>query len=707
MATFIVNTTQDEFDGSIEDGDISLRDAIAAANETAGADTIAFDPTVFDGEAGVVLRLTQGQIAITEALTINGGAGVTITGDANGDDVTLAGGITDVDASLAGEDRLDDNSRIFDATAALTLDGLTLTGGRTTADEDDGGAVRSTAPLTLIESTVSGNSIAGYRSGGGGIHSGSAITVTDSTISDNHGGYRGQGAGISGDTVIVTNSTVSGNRTAGYVFSHGGGIFSRGDVTVMNSTVSGNDAGASGGGIISFGGSVTVTDSIVSGNDAYGDGGGIAGGTVTLTNSTVSDNSAFYAGGSSGGGIDGGTVTVMDSTISGNSARDGGGGIYGGTVTVTNSTVGGNSGNRGSGGVQGGEVTVTNSTISGNDGYYGGVLGGGTITVTSSTISGNDGDYGGGITGGAVTITNSTITGNYSSSGNGGIHGGDVAVTNSTISGNYGEEYGGIHGFQTVSLSNSIVLGNMASDGVGDEVVAGALVRTGGNILGTDVYSGDTDVGETSAAAVFAETAEIAPGVFAGVLADNGGPTETIALRLVQGNPAIGGADPATAAATDQRGVARDADPDLGAFEAVFPHAQFRIEAETLVLVSGFKVVNHLAASDGMLIKSPDAAVEAHAKFTFTGQDGVYDLDLGYFDENDGEASLAVLVDGVEVDSWLFDQNHAHAKVPAVRHIADVAIETGDVVELVGHRDGGEPLRTDFLDFTYVDDLVT
>ena len=58
---------------------------------------------------------------------------MTITGDANGDDVTLAGGITDVDASWR-RDRLDDNSRIFDATAALTLDGLTLTGGRTTAD---------------------------------------------------------------------------------------------------------------------------------------------------------------------------------------------------------------------------------------------------------------------------------------------------------------------------------------------------------------------------------------------------------------------------------------------------------------------------------------------------------------------------------------------------------------------------------------------
>ena len=70
-----------------------------------------------------------------------------------------------------------------------------------------------------------------------------------------------------------------------------------------------------------------------------------------------------------------------------------------------------------------------------------------------------------------------------------------------------------------------------------------------------------------NAVAVFAQTIEIAPGVFAGVLADNGGPTQTVALKLDPSNPAIGGADPATATATDQRGVARDADPDIGAFE--------------------------------------------------------------------------------------------------------------------------------------------
>ena len=69
--------------------DVALREA---ANAAGGADTIGFDATVFNGEAADILRLTQGQIAITDELTIDGGAGVTITGDANGDDVTLAGG---------------------------------------------------------------------------------------------------------------------------------------------------------------------------------------------------------------------------------------------------------------------------------------------------------------------------------------------------------------------------------------------------------------------------------------------------------------------------------------------------------------------------------------------------------------------------------------------------------------------------------------
>ena len=59
--------------------------------------------------------------------------------------------------------------------------------------------------------------------------------------------------------------------------------------------------------------------------------------------------------------------------------------------------------------------------------------------------------------------------------------------------------------------------------------------------------------------------------LFAGDLADHGGPTQTLALRDAPDNPALAGADPADAPATDQRGVARPLPagtaPDIGAFE--------------------------------------------------------------------------------------------------------------------------------------------
>jgi hypothetical protein len=50
-----------------------------------------------------------------------------------------------------------------------------------------------------------------------------------------------------------------------------------------------------------------------------------------------------------------------------------------------------------------------------------------------------------------------------------------------------------------------------------------------------------------------------------GALKRNGGPTETIALR--KGSPAIGKAVKSEAPNRDQRGVKRDNNPDIGAFE--------------------------------------------------------------------------------------------------------------------------------------------
>ncbi len=274
MTTFSVTTLEDATDP--DDGQTSLREAIDLANQTEGADTI-----IFSAGAQGLIRLTEGELLITEAVTIDGAGEVTISGDRNGDDITTSGNITDVAASLAGADLLADNSRLlnFGYTAGeFTLKGLTLTGGRTASYYDSGGsAIRSTSSsveFSIEQSSVSGNSTAGSNSYGGAIRiNGSrniseALRIIDSTISGNEtsgGNAIGGAISVSG-AVEVTNSTISGNNTSGSS-ARGGALYATGQVTITNSTISGNRTeGDAEGGAIYARNHVIVANSIVLGN---------------------------------------------------------------------------------------------------------------------------------------------------------------------------------------------------------------------------------------------------------------------------------------------------------------------------------------------------------------------------------------------------------------------------------------------------------
>ena len=198
LATFSVTNVSDGPVTAAGDLPGSLRQAVFDANATAGADTIEFDSGVFTGGSNSLIRLTSGELEITQGLTIDGSTGVevTITGDANGDDVTDGTNITDVDAS--GDTLLDDNSRVFNVSApgeTLELDGLTVTGGQSTSD--GGGIFVVDGDLTLTNSTVSGNRTAGYDADGGGISAFGNLTLTGSTVSGNStAGATSSGGGI-------------------------------------------------------------------------------------------------------------------------------------------------------------------------------------------------------------------------------------------------------------------------------------------------------------------------------------------------------------------------------------------------------------------------------------------------------------------------------------------------------------------------------
>ncbi len=446
LAVITVDTLVDEMDGSIDDGDVSLRDAIGLASDR---DTIDF-ATTLDG--GTIL-LTQGELQITRLITIDASMlpnGLTI--DASGNDPTPDNG---------------DGSRIFNISdgdvgtdSPVTIRGLTLTSG----DVDGyGGAVYSRESLTLTDSTISENS----AGDGGAIYSDGDVTVTNSTISGNFGG------GILAISVAVTDSTISG--------SFGRGISTIVSVAVTNSTILENF----GGGIFTRG-SVAVTDSMILDNGFQGI---RALGDVTVTASTISRNS--------GSGIDANDVTVTASTISENSGRggviDGSGIDANGDVTVANSTISGNSGSGIRADGDGTVTNVTNSTISGNLG--GGIYVFEAVTVTSSTISGNSTGFfrdGGGIYAGHdVTVNDSTISGNSATRRGGGIFSPTVAITNSTISENSTvRDGGGVYSSGVVTVTHSTISGNSAgSSGGGIHARLGYSARL---VIENSIVAGNT-----------------------------------------------------------------------------------------------------------------------------------------------------------------------------------------------------------------------
>lgn len=116
-----------------------------------------------------------------------------------------------------------------------------------------------------------------------------------------------------------------------------------------------------------------------------------------------------------------------------------------------------------------------------------------------------------------------------------------------------------------MSLTDSIVLGNSAPDFA---EILGVRSLNGVNIIGTDVFDGMVDDGDTTAASVFAQVSN-----GAGVLADNGGLVPTIALLANDANPAVDATS--NGLTEDARGFDRPIDfgavsaqtADLGAFE--------------------------------------------------------------------------------------------------------------------------------------------
>jgi len=233
-------------------------------------------------------------------------------------------------------------------------------------------------------------------------------------------------------------------------------------------------------------------------------------------------------------------------------------------------------------------VTISGFTIR-NGNYTSGGSGGigvvgtsppyGVATVTNCWIKDNQGRGGGGIgidPSCTLQMSNCTISGNSSPSGYGGggiFNSGTMYVTNCTIAGNLGNGESAGHGGgfynvadHTMNFQNTIVAGNTGT--IGNNAENLGTVNSLGNNLDSS-STGECGFGQLS------DQNNVDPQLIA--LADNGGPTPTIALNHDLGSTAIDGGichDPDTAPnvpTRDQRGINRPqgAGCDIGAYEYV------------------------------------------------------------------------------------------------------------------------------------------
>jgi hypothetical protein len=512
-ATFTVTGTADGAGSCSGTTCTTLRAAVAAANLQSGS-------TINLGAGNFTLgKAAGGQLLIAKSMTITGAGPASTT-------------ITQTD----GVDRV---IGVDNTLASVTLQGLTITGGRLGPGAPEPGAgINTLGPMTLNNVAVSGNSET------------ASSVLNPSSCCVSVGGI------VSLSSLTLINSSVTGNSATGSAGAVGSGIAGGGatggiyatktkPVTITNSVVSNNTAtGGAGGSSTSARGGA--------GGGAYGGVYVIDTSPLTVTNSTFSNNRGQAGAGGAGhpggaGGIsDGGAIFIPDgvlkisaSTFEGNVAQGGAGGA--GT--------GGGAGGAGAagygGGVAGGSRTaanwIVNSTFYGNR-VTGGAGGAGTPAGAAGTSVG----------GGLAENTDSSLT-----------------LVSSTFDANVaqgpGTDYGGnlFDQFRPIKIAQTLFAGGIAENGSNCTIAAS-----------------ETDYGhnlETTTPSQCKDSAAkhdlIGASLQLPAPAANGGPAPTIALPT--GSPAIGAGGTCLNYAltgfprlqTDERGDPRPVPCDIGAYQ--------------------------------------------------------------------------------------------------------------------------------------------
>ena len=504
------------------------------------------------------------------------------------------------------------------------------------------------------------------------------------------------------NTLVVENSRFIDN-----VGERGGAIFVGygSQATVINSVFDGNDGsvandGFSAGAISTYGGGDRAT--VVNSNGDRNVGGDAF---LEIRDSTFTNNKGSY----------GAVYTLLtnlkveDSEFRNNEGKRGSGAIFtdgangtekpdsfGGTTLIRNVVAQDNIG----GGDYGGafflsgyskdKIVIENSKIINNKARRGGGLAvqsyqdeanPASLVIRDSIIANNTStSQGGGLwtdVKGGVTIEDSTFSGNrIENSKNGGIGGAVVlnyktaaksTITDSTFVDNYaGDQAGSIwiagkEQAKNLTISKSEFADNRSSNKELENTVNYKVTDGGGNVV-QNINGNDKAI----AGAKLVDDLQLN-------------------VNPVPQNDSNPVSEPVTASSNNQ---------------------PLRYEAEELTL-NGYKVetVKGSGASGGKHISLKGASDQkGSATGTFEGEAGIYQVKVGYYDENDGQSQAKITV-GEESTSFTFDKDLPDGWVkPASKTsliaIEEVQLESGDTFKIEGVSNKGEFARFDYIEFS-------
>lgn len=311
--TFTVTNLNDSGAGS-------LRDAIAQANASGGADTVQFQA----GLAGTIALASE--IVVTDTVNLVGPGAARVT----------------IDGNLST--RLFKVAHSGGTAITATFSGLTLSNGHA----DEGGAIWATGDDVVVNGAVLSGNIANNR-GGAIFVAGADLSIDRTTVSGSQSGSTGGALLFSAGDLSIRRSKIIGNHS-----QFGGGLSAlspRVNVVIAESTFEDNSADHTGGGIWAS----TVTSfkvsrsSFVDNTTGQPNGGGIYVAAVTdfgsptnvIENTTFSGNQSLHQmGRGSALAVASGNMTIRNSTFAYNrtSPNDPAGAGAGGALWVANGT---------------------------------------------------------------------------------------------------------------------------------------------------------------------------------------------------------------------------------------------------------------------------------------------------------------------------------------------------------------------------------